>query len=273
MKEGITDNPLVSIITPVLNGIKYLEACVQSVLSQSYPYIEHIFVDGGSSDGTLDVLTNYSNKYSNRIRFISGPDKNAGEAWNKGLRRAKGEILGWLGADDTYQPDAIMTVVEFFKANPDAYFVFGDCNYINKKGEVIKKFPTKDFDLRETINDRCHIPCPSAFYKREVIEKVGLLDTREIGVELDYWIRIGKIFQIHRIEKVLSNFRVHKDSVSGSRGAGLMYAREYYIINRRYGGRIFSAYRRYLRAIIIELLRLILGPLYPFMKKRVLRRG
>ena len=87
-KGDTTYNPLVSIITPVLNGIKYLETCIQSVLSQSYPYIEHIFIDGGSSDGSLDILTNYKAKYPDRIRFISEPDKGACDAWNKGLEMA-----------------------------------------------------------------------------------------------------------------------------------------------------------------------------------------
>jgi glycosyltransferase involved in cell wall biosynthesis len=253
MKKGVSQSegagegktmaggPTVSIITPVLNGVKYVEECVRSVLNQTYPNIEHVFVDGGSSDGTLEMLTSYQARYPDRIRFISEPDRSAGEAWNKGLKVAKGEILGWLGSDDVYEPDAVMTVVEFFRANPDASFVFGGCNYINEKGEVIGKARTKDFDLKEAINNVCRIPCPSAFYKREVIEKVGLLDTRERGVELDYWIRVGKVFQIHRIEKVLSNFRMHKESFGGSKEAGKIYAREGFIINRRHGGSIFSA--------------------------------
>lgn len=272
-KKGAASNPLVSIITPVLNGSKYLEACIQSVLNQSYPYIEHVFVDGGSIDGTLDILSSYKVKYPDRIRFISESDKSAGEAWNKGLRMAKGEIFGWLGSDDMYEPNAILTIVEFFRTNPDAYFVFGDCNTINEKGEVIGKFVTKNFDLEETINDRHYIPCPSAFYKREVIEKIGLLDTRETGVELDYWIRVGKIFQVHRIEKVLSNFRIHKDSVSGAKDAGKMYIREGFRISRRHRGSIFSPrVRRYYRMVIIEGLRPILGPIYPFMRKALRRR-
>ncbi|MFC2040566.1 glycosyltransferase family 2 protein [Chloroflexota bacterium] len=266
----ITNNPLVSIITPVLNGINYLEICIQSVLNQSYPYIEHVFVDGGSTDGTLKMLVSYEAKYRDRIRFISEPDKSAGEAWNKGLTMAKGGILGWLGSDDVYESDTIMTVIEFFEANLDACFVFGDCNYINEKGKTIGKARTEDFNLDEAINNACYIPCPSAFYKREVIEKVGFLDTRETGVELDYWIRVGKVFQIHRIEKTLSNFRFHKDSTSGSKKADKMYAREGFIISRRHGGRIISGYGvRYFGAQVIELLRPVLGHLYPFIYHRL----
>ncbi|MFC1928519.1 glycosyltransferase family 2 protein [Chloroflexota bacterium] len=272
-EEMSKDNPLVSIITPILNGRKYLDASIESVFTQSYPYTEHIFVDGGSTDGTLEVLVSYQVKYPGRIRFISELDKSAGEAWNKGWKIAKGEIFGWLGSDDTYEPDTILTIAEFFKANPDAYFVFGDYNVTDERGEIIRECPTKDFDLKEMINDENCIPCPSAFYRREVIERVGSLDTREVGVELDYWIRVGKVFPIHRIEKVLSNFRIHEDSVSGAKGAYKMYTREGFIVSRRHGGSIFSPRaRRYYKLLIIESLRPILGFAYPAISKALRMR-
>ena len=119
-KVGTRDNPLVSIITPVLNGIKYLEECIQSVLNQSYARIEHIIVDGGSTDGTVEMLSSYQAKHPDRIRFVSEPGTGVGEALNKGLRMAKGGIFGWVNADDFFEPGAVQTVVEFFRANPDA---------------------------------------------------------------------------------------------------------------------------------------------------------
>ena len=266
-KKGTPDNPLVSIITPVLNGIKYLEICIQSVLNQSYPYIEHIFVDGGSTDGTVEMLASYRAKYPDRIKFISELDKGTGKQSNKGWRMAKGEILGWLGSDDMSEPDAIITVVEFFRANPDAYFVFGDCNYINEKGEITRKFPARDFNLERTINDYCQIPTPSAFYKREVIDKVGFMDTTLHTWDLDYWIRVGKVFQIHRIKKVLSDCRIHKDSVGCSKEGLYIYAREGFIISRRYGASVFSPRgRRYFMFVIIRPLLPILARIYFFLK-------
>ena len=269
----ITGNPLVSIITTTFNSIKYLETCIQSVLNQGYPYIEHVFVDGGSSDGTLDMLASYQARYPERIRFISEPDRGSVDAWNKGWTIARGDIFGWLGSDDVFEPDAMATVVEFFKANPDAHFVFGGCNIINETGELIRKYQIKDFDLEEVINDAHYIPCPSAFYRREVIEKVGFLDINLN--ELDYWIRVGKVFQIYRMDKVLSNFRVHPDSISYSKGADKMYARKSFIISRRHGGSLFSPrairyYRLvviYYRLAIINFLRPVLGPIYPVIGK------
>lgn len=268
--NAIKDKPLVSIITTTLNSSKYLDLCVQSVLNQSYPNIEHVFVDGNSTDDTLDILTKYKSMYPGRIRFISEPDKSAGEAWNKGLRMAKGDIFGWLGSDDIYEPDAIKVVVEFFRANPEAYFVFGDCSIIDEKGMITGNATIRDFVLNEAINDACYIATQSAFYKREVIEKIGYFNTGETGVELDYWLRVGKVFKMHRIKKTLSRFRIHKDSISGSKSAFKMYAREGYIVSRRHGGHIFSGYGiRYFGAGVIELLWPVFGRFYPFIYHRV----
>ncbi len=267
-KERATDNPLISIITQVLNGINYLEACIQSVLNQGYPYIEHIFIDGGSTDGTLEMLSSYQAKYPDQIRFISEPDKGACDAWNKGLRMARGEILGWLGADDMSEPGAIQTVVSFFKANPDAYFVFGDCKTINELDEVIGKSKARGFDLEKSINDGCCVPCPSAFYRRQVVEKVGFMDTTIHACDLDYWIRVGKVFQLHRIDSVLSNFRIHKDSVSSAPDAARTYRQEGFIICRRHGGGFFSPrVRKYYTFLIIDWLRPVLGFAYPLIRK------
>ena len=269
-EEDTTYSPLVSIITPVLNGVKYLETCIESVLTQSYPHIEHIFIDGGSTDGTLDVLSSYSAKYPDRIRFISEPDTSASDAARKGQQIAKGEIFGALGSDDMYELDAIQTVVGFFRANPDAYFVFGACNFINEKGELIGRYQPRDFNLKKTINVRCDVPGTATFYKREVFEKIGLFNA--LAADLDFLIRASKVFQIHRIDKVLSNYRACKKwAFSGSEFEGMKVAiRHMCILSRRHGGSIFSGYcRLYYAWLVIDWLRPILGPAYPFIEKVV----
>lgn len=107
--------PLVSIVTPSYNKGCFIEETILSVKNQTYPYIEHIVMDGGSTDGTLDILR----KYANNITWLSEPDEGQSDAINKGWRRAKGQILGWLNADDTYMPWAVQTAVEFLAENPD----------------------------------------------------------------------------------------------------------------------------------------------------------
>ena len=274
--DNTTYNPLVSIITPVLNGVKYLEPCIESVLRQSYPHIEHVLVDGGSTDGTVDVLSSYSARFPDRIRFISEPDEGGDDAANKGVQMAKGEIFGALGSDDMLEPGAIQTVVEFFRANPDAYFVFGDCNYVDVKGKVIKRYRYKDFSLKKMLNDRMCILMSSAFYKRAVFEKIGLYyvaPEATLICDFDFVIRAGKVFQIHRIEEVLSNFRIRKVLLTGnSWERNRMIMRACFITSRHYGGSFFSGhFRRYSAYLIIDLLRPVLGPIYPFIEKVLAR--
>ena len=260
--------PNFSIITQVLNGATYLEECINSVLNQDYLNIEHIFVDGGSTDGTVEILTKYQGEYPNRIRFISEPDKGAGEAWNKGLVMAKGDVFGWVGSDDTYEPDAIQTVARFFIENPSACFAFGGCNYVNASGEIISVGKTKEFNLEEIIKVGCYVPTPSSFYRREVRDRIGYYDI--LGNDLDFLIRAGKEFKIYRIEKVLSNFRVHEMSASTGLNKKIrrMWLREDCQISRKYGGGILSGYcKRYYQYLLIESLRPILGFSFPIIKR------
>lgn len=269
----ITDNSLVSIITPVLNGIKYLEPCILSVLTQSYPYIEHILVDGGSTDGTLEMIKSYQDKHPDRIRYITGQDENAADAWNKGLSLARGYILGWLGSDDTCETDAIKIVTKFFRTNPDAYFVYGDYNIIDERKGRTTRYKASGGNLEQLLNGPFDMSTTSAFYRREVITQIGLMDTRlnGIGCDLDYWIRVADVFKMYKIDEVLSNFRVHEDSTCGSKDAFQKYARVKYVISRRHGGHIWSNYGIvFFGSPLIRLLRPVMGPLYHFISHRLI---
>ena len=267
------NKPLVSIVTPVLNGVRYLEECIQSVLNQNYPNIEHVFIDGVSTDGTLEMLADYKTEYPDRIRFVSESDKSAGDAWIKGVKIARGAILGWLGADDTYCPDAIQTAVKFFETNQDTYFMFGGCNYINERGKLIKQVVTKDFNLEEAINDSCSIPCTSAFYKQEIIERVSPDIIAEQDSELEYWIMVGKVFKIYRIDDILSNFRLYNDKAR-ARNDIYSFARTTFMMGRRHGAGLFSpCARRYYLALASRPLQPLLDPIFHFMSTGDTDRG
>ncbi|MCX6774941.1 MAG: glycosyltransferase family 2 protein [DPANN group archaeon] len=265
--------PLVSIITPVRNNIRYVKKCINSVLNQNYSNTEHIFIDGCSTDGTVDVLAKYGAKYPKRVKFISEPDKGPCDAWNKGLRLAKGDIIGWLGADDSYEPNAIRIIIKFFKSNPEAYFVFGDCNVVDENGIMIRKPSLRDFDMNEIFKNRNYVPTTSTFYRREVIEKIGFMDISIHACDLDFLLRAGKVFKIYKINNTLSNFRKHSQSVSCAKSAGLMYAKEEFILSRRYGKSIPAACLIYLKFAIIELLRPAFGKFYSALDERVVRRN
>jgi len=247
-KKAMSANPLVSTVSPILNGIKYLEKAIASFINQTYTNVEHIFVDGGSTDGTVEILKKYRSKYPERIRFISGPDKGVGEAVNKGLRLAKGDILGWVDPDDFLEPDAIMAVVDFFRKNPDAYVVFGISRLVNEEGtKVLYTRPAKDWNRQEAIAYRHFITYGAAYYRREVIETVGGFDKR--GNDLDFWLRVDESFKIHRIDKLLCNTRIRSDSLQTAKRGEYRRRqneerRKDYELSRQHGGSIFSAHAR-----------------------------
>ena len=126
--------PLVSIITPSFNQADYLEHTIRSVLEQDYPNIEYMVVDGGSTDGSVDIIKKYEKQLA---WWVSEPDKGQSEAINKGFKRANGEIVAWLNSDDVYMPNAITRAVETLQANPEAAFVYANLHSINARGEHV----------------------------------------------------------------------------------------------------------------------------------------
>lgn len=284
-KKPISDKPLVSIVTPVLNRVKYVEECILNILNQTYPNIEHILVDGGSTDGTVEILARYQAKNPDRIRYISEPDRGLGDAVNKGWKMAKGEILGWIDVGDTYKPDAIQAIVEGFKTS-GADIVFGGGDMINSKGEFLRTYITNDFNLKETIRDRnqMHTP-PSAFYRREVIKDLGWV-TPNSGETIELHLVAGKKYKIHRIDKLVFTIRLQADSITYSKnGRGLVREsfRTGYVICRKYGGGMFAPRcRRYYIFQVLDKLRIydfvvlvVLVRLrrYPFVNKLLSKLG
>jgi glycosyltransferase involved in cell wall biosynthesis len=118
----VSENPLVSIVTPTYNMASFLEETIRSVLSQDYPNIEYIVIDGGSIDGSLDILR----KYEHRLRWYSGPDRGQTDAINKGFLKSRGQIFTFLCADDTYLPGAVSTAVKHMLANPGHAGIYGE---------------------------------------------------------------------------------------------------------------------------------------------------
>lgn len=231
----IPTEPLVSIVTPVLNAKRFIAGCLESVVTQSYSRVEHVLVDGGSTDGTLDIIRDYASRYPERVRYISEPDCGCGDASNKGMKFGRGDLLCCLGGDDLCEPGAVEAVVEFFRSHPDASFVHGACRRLNEDGSVVIHQP-EPFDFREFVNTARHIATPSAYFKREVLEQIGWLDSS--GDDFDVMLRIAQIVPIHHIEPILSTLRVYRGSMFNpkepkKRKAAIL---DTYRISRRYGG-------------------------------------
>lgn len=199
-----------TIITPSYNHAEFIRQTIDSVLSQNYPRLEYWVFDGGSTDDTLKILKSYGK----RINWISEPDGGQADAINKGLMKAKGDIVAWLNSDDYYEPGTLSKVADYFAKHPEIDFIYGDMNFVDRDGNNPKVCDyLSDFSLPRLLK-YCYICQPSVFFRRSVIDQVGLLNTEySYAFDYDYWLRIarlltGKIIRVHL--GVLSNLRTYK---------------------------------------------------------------
>lgn len=251
--------PLVSIITPSFNQAEYLEATIQSVLTQDYPRIEYIVIDGGSTDGSVDVIQ----KYQNRLAFwVSEQDKGQTDAINKGFNRAKGDILAWINSDDTYNPKAVGEAVLYLIENPDVAMVYADCDFIDEQGRVIGKFASRQTDYKKLRQGYVHIPQQTMFFRAKYWKEVGPLDPSfYFAMDYDLWVRIAARAPIKYLPgRTWANFRIHtssKTNVNDERGW-----KEMLRVHYRDGGSFFAPIvaKYYLRKII--------GPLWKWRIRR-----
>jgi glycosyltransferase involved in cell wall biosynthesis len=179
----------VSVITPSYNQAAFLEQTLCSVLEQTYPEIEYLVVDGGSTDGSLEIIK----KYAGRLAWwVSEPDRGQAEAINKGFGRASGEIIAWLNSDDLYYPGAVAQAVEALRVYPDAGLVFSDVDSLNADGELINHMRFGDLRLEDLMTFKI-ISQPGVFMRRNVLEQVGTLDpTYHFLLDHHLWLRIAR---------------------------------------------------------------------------------
>lgn len=207
--------PFVTIVTPTLNRVGFLEHAIRSVVNQEYPHIDYIVMDGGSTDGTIDLLK----RYDGRLRWFSEPDHGQADAINKGWQRGRGAILAWLNDDDRYEPGAVGEAVDALLRVPEVALVYGAWRCVDVTGRVIENAGNpSDFDPREAIsNFLCLIPQPSAFFKRFAVERVGMLDPGlTYCMDFDLWLRIGLTFPVRKVDRCWSINLVHDRTKSRS---------------------------------------------------------
>ena len=212
-KENSNGSIKVSILTPIFNGINYLDECVASVLEQDYENIEHIFADGGSTDGTIDRLKELSVKYPDRIKyFVAHDDQGVGSGLQRAFLNCSGELIGWLDSDDRYEPYAISQSVHLFTSNPEFDFIYGNCNIMNAESEIIGEFVIRTFNRWEWINRWHYIVFCATFFRREVVEKVGFVNN--LGNDLDFYLRVSKEFKLEKVDTLFSAWRLHDGGIS-----------------------------------------------------------
>lgn len=204
--------PLVSIVTPSYNQAHYLEKTIASVLSQTYARLEYIVMDGGSTDGSVEIIRKYASRLAG---WASERDKGQTDAINKGFARARGEILAWLNSDDTYEADAVAEAVRYLQDHPEAGMVYGDTHFIDEEGQVIGKFPAAQTDYRRLRRGYVHIPQQASFFRAELWRNVGPLDpTFYFAMDYDLWVRLSRIAPLHYYPRHWANFRIHQAAKS-----------------------------------------------------------
>jgi glycosyltransferase involved in cell wall biosynthesis len=204
--------PRISIITPSFNQSRYIGETIESVLAQDYPDIEHIVVDGGSSDGTLEMLARYSH-----LKIISEPDRGHADAINKGMRLATGDIYGFLNSDDTLAPGALRRIGREIDPSSGKHVIMGRCRFIDERGRFMgTEHPSYFRSHRRVLKVwKGHtIPQPAVFWTPEVWRTCGPMDesAKSAWIDYDLFCRASRRYGFHFIDQVLANYRLHPDS-------------------------------------------------------------
>jgi glycosyltransferase involved in cell wall biosynthesis len=213
------ERPLVSIVTPTLNQGAFIAQTIRSIQAQTYGNHEHIVVDGGSTDDTIDTLRRYEGRYA--LRWTSEPDGGMYDAVNKGLRGARGEILAYLNSDDLYLPWTLEVVVEAFRKRPDADLVFGDLLHIDETSGIQRLVWQMPFDL-DFVKRVGSLGQPAVFWRRDVYRELGGFDdSLRYVADCDFWIRAGSTHHIAKVNEVLAIDREQAGSLRQAAAAGL----------------------------------------------------
>lgn len=206
----------ISIVTPSYNQVEFIARTIESVLNQPGDFeLEYIIIDGGSTDGSVDIIQRYAEQ-DNRIWWVSESDNGQSDAINKGLRKATGDIVAWLNSDDTYVDGALQSVIEAFNQAPESRWVTGRCHIVDTQDQEIRHMITRyknawlghyHFNTLLILN---YISQPSTFWRRAVVDEIGLLNEDEhLVMDYEYWCRIGSTYHPTVLPQYLANFRIH----------------------------------------------------------------
>jgi glycosyltransferase involved in cell wall biosynthesis len=215
---SMSAKPLVSIITPSFNQGVFIEATIQSVLTQDYPNLEYWVIDGGSQDGSLDVI----HKYADRLAgFVSEPDDGQADAINKGFRLAQGEIIAWINSDDLYRPHAIQRAVAALQAQPEVGLVYSDVDSIDAQGVLFNRMRYHQWQLVDLMAFNI-LGQPSVFFRRSVLEAAGLLDPAyHYLLDHHLWLRVALQTQLGYVPgEVWAAARMHPGAKNLSQAEG-----------------------------------------------------
>lgn len=216
LERTLLDNkekfPKISIITPSYNQGEFIEETLLSVIFQGYPNLEYIVIDGGSADESVEIIKKYEPWIS---YWISEPDNGQTHAINKGLEKATGDIIAYLNSDDLYQPETFQIVVDFFNDNPDVDMVFGDIVHIDRDSNILSKISREPINIEQFYGCCFYIPQPTVFLRKNIVVKIGAFDeTLNLGMDLDYWMRLSFQGKIVYLSEILASARIYPEAKS-----------------------------------------------------------
>ena len=215
--------------------VRYLGEAIESVLTQDYPNIEYIVRDGGSTDGTVELLERYRDK----LRFVSAPDGGTAAAIRAGFAEARGEIFAYLNADDRYFPGAVRAAVEALRASPEVGAVYGEGEWIDEDGRELGRYPTGDFEPAR-FAEECFLCQPTVFFRRSAYEAVGGFNAgSKYTYDYEFWIRLSRMFTMERLPQSLAASRMHRETKTlGARRA--VFEENFRLLRREFGYVPFS---------------------------------
>jgi glycosyltransferase involved in cell wall biosynthesis len=207
-----TTYPKITVITPSFNQGSYIEETIQSVVSQNYPNLQYIIMDGGSTDNTVDVIKKYQGKIDH---WVSEKDSGQSNAINKGLKLATGDIVNWLNSDDQLADNALFDIARLYNANPNCGVFIGQTDFFSKEihygtgGRVV-------FNTREMTFAFGQVNQPAMFYKKTSLQKMGFLnESLHYCMDIDWWLKYLLYFAADTIAEtttIWAKFRFHDSS-------------------------------------------------------------
>ncbi|GFE58470.1 glycosyltransferase family 2 protein [Geobacter sp. AOG1] len=204
----------ISIVSVCLNAERHIGQMLETVSAQTWHDVEHIVIDGGSSDNTLGIVRDAANRNQN-LHWISEPDNGISDAMNKGLELATGEVVGFLHADDYYPDNEVLgRVVRAFENNPETEWLSGGIHHVDGGGRIIRVLPVRRWSFRRLLRGNILFH-PATFIRRSVFKTVGGFDTTlRFAMDYDLWLRVGARSTPYLLDRTLACFRIHDDSLS-----------------------------------------------------------
>jgi GT2 family glycosyltransferase len=229
--------PKVFVVTPSFNQALYLRETIESVLAQDYDNLDYLVMDGGSTDGSVDILRSYGD----RVRWVSGPDGGQAAAIARAWSETDADIVAWLNSDDTYLPEAVSKAVAFLESSPDAAMLYGEAWHTDASGRRLYPYPTKPFD-RDALAAECFICQPATFIRRDVFKIVRMPDPElRYCMDYDLWIRISRHFHVGQVGAFLATSRLHLANKSLGEREGLL--REAMEVSRKHFGSLHPRWK------------------------------